>query len=99
MSINRYEATNTTDDDRFKTSRYPKFPKQSTDLYIISRELDRLDLLANEFYKDPRYWWVLAEANPTLGKGTFDIPAGLQIRVPFPLIGLTKALKDKENNR
>ena len=98
MSMNRYEATNTTDDDRFKTSRYPKFPKQSTDLYIISRELDRLDLLANEFYKDPRYWWVLAKAN-NLGKGTLDVPMGIQIRIPMPLPNLDLELRAAEDNK
>ena len=98
MALDRYQFTKT-QQDRYRITRYPKFPKQESDLYIISREGDRLDLLANEFYEDPRYWWVLAEANPKLGKGTFDVPPGVQLRIPYPLVDvgvkLQKAQKDR----
>jgi len=97
MSVNRYQYTKSKM-DRYQTTRYPSFPKRSTDLYIISREQDRLDLLANEFYKDPRFWWVLARAN-NLGKGSLDVPMGIQIRIPFPLTNLTSELKASEDNK
>ena len=98
MSVNRYQSTSKTNDDRYNTSRYPSFPKQPTDLYIISRELDRLDLLSNEFYEDPRFWWVLAKVN-NLGKGSLDVPAGIQLRIPLPITDLTVMLRDIEDNR
>ena len=99
MSVNRYQSTKKyKDKDCFKTSQYPKFPKQSTDLYIISRDQDRLDLLANEFYEDPRYWWVIAKAN-NLGKGTLDVPIGIQLRIPFPITDLTMKLREVEENK
>lgn len=56
-------------------------PKESDDFYIISVYGDRLDNLANEFYEDPSYWRILAAAN-NLGKGSFVVPAGTQIRIP-----------------
>ena len=99
MSLNRYIATKVKSGDKQGTTRYPKFPKRMTDLYIISRELDRLDQLSNEFYEDPRYWWVLAEANPQLGKGTLLVPAGIQLRIPFPIDDLEIQLRDVEDNR
>tara|TARA_Y100000593_G_scaffold68243_1_gene125446 strand:+ start:3030 stop:3329 length:300 start_codon:yes stop_codon:yes gene_type:complete len=86
MSVNRYLHTEKKKGDVYATTRYPKFEKSPTDLYIVSRDKDRLDLLSNEFYKDPRYWWIIAQANPTLGKGSFDIPPGIQLRIPFPLV-------------
>lgn len=95
--MDRYQFTKT-QQDRYQTTRYPKFPNQESDLYIISREGDRLDLLANEFYEDPRYWWVLAEAN-NIGKGTMIIPAGLQIRIPFPITDILNKLRDVEDNK
>jgi len=99
MSLNRYISTKVKSNDKQSTTRYPKFPKRMTDLYIISRELDRLDQLSNEFYEDPRYWWVLAEANPQLGKGTLLVPAGIQLRIPFPIDDLEIQLRDVEDNR
>ena len=97
MSLDRYQFTKI-NQDRYRISRYPKFPKQQSDLYIISREGDRLDLLANEFYEDPRYWWVLAEAN-NVGKGTMAVPSGLQLRIPFPITDLLDRLREVEENK
>ncbi len=97
MSLDRYQFTKT-ENGRLKTTQYPIFEKQPSDRYIISREGDRLDLLANEFYNDPRFWWVLAEAN-TLGKGTLSIPPGIQLRVPFPIDDLLNQLRDAEEEK
>ena len=72
--------------------------KQLSDLYIFSRDGDRLDNLANDFYKDPRYWWIIAQAN-NLGKGTLTIPSGLQIRIPFPIDNLLTDLREVEENK
>ena len=47
MSINRYQSTKTKN-DYYNTTRYPDFPKLPTDLYIMSREQDRLDMLYDE---------------------------------------------------
>ena len=70
------------------------------DKYIISREGDRLDLLSYEFYGDPRYWTILANAN-NLGKGTLDVPAGKQIRIPPNTIitELRERLQKSEEDR
>lgn len=78
--INRYKHTES-QNRRYKQTVY-KIPNRSfQDKYIISREGDRLDLLSVEFYGDSRMWWILAEAND-LGKGTFVVPAGIQLRIP-----------------
>ena len=99
MSINRYQFTKKhKGKDCFKTTRYPKFPKQPTDLYIVSREQDRLDMLSNEFYEDPRFWWIIAKAN-NLGHGTLDVPMGIQIRIPFPITDITVKLREVEEDR
>lgn len=66
---------------RYKTVRYSIPTSSEQDVYIFSRTGDRLDLLAHEFYQDVRLWWIIAEAN-NLGKGSFNIPPGLQIRIP-----------------
>ena len=100
MSVERYIGTKVHKNDKYKTTRYPKFPKKPLDKYIMAREQDRLDLLANEFYDDPRYWWIIATANPELQKGTLLVPPGLQLRIPAvdPII-IRDKLKEVEANR
>lgn len=38
-------------------------PTQTALTYQV-REGDRLDLLAYKFYRNPRKWWLIADANP-----------------------------------
>ena len=97
MALDRYQFTEK-ELDKYKTTRYPSFKTQLSDLYIISRQGDRLDNLSHKFYKDPRYWWIIAQAN-FLGKGTLIVPPGLQIRIPFPLEGLLDKLRKVEENK
>ena len=60
---------------------YPKVEPKDSDFYIISSAGDRLDLLANTYYKDPSMWWVIATAN-NLNDANFFVEAGTQLRIP-----------------
>tara|TARA_B100000519_G_C13896537_1_gene275480 strand:- start:116 stop:409 length:294 start_codon:yes stop_codon:yes gene_type:complete len=80
MSVNRYNSSRKFEKG-YETYRSPILPKGGADLFVFSREGDRLDLLANEFYGDARNWWIIADAN-NLGKGTLSVPPGLQLRIP-----------------
>ena len=100
MALNRYQFTKKDNQSKFITARLPKgIPTSDTDRYIFSREGDRLDLIANDFYDDPTYWWVIAEANTGLGKGTLAVPAGIQLRIPFPIGNILTLLQNAEENK
>ena len=46
-----------------KTNIPSTIEKRDDDIYIITQDSDRLDLLANQFYNDSRLWWIIAQAN------------------------------------
>jgi len=60
---------------------YPKIKPTDDDMYIISQESDRLDLLAYKYYGDQSLWWIIAVAN-NLNDGTLFIENGKQLRIP-----------------
>ena len=62
-------------------TKYPSLAPSNNDYYIIAREEDRMDLIANDFYKDASYWWVIAMANDLPGDSMFA-PPGFQLRIP-----------------
>lgn len=95
--MNRYRE-NLITNKRYNTSVLPLFAERPSDYYIFSREGDRLDNLAQSFYNDPSLWWVLAQAN-NLGKGSFMIPPGRQIRIPYPLDNINIALEQVIQSR
>lgn len=69
---------------RYSTIYYPKFERRSSDKYIVTKRLQRLDLIAYQEYGDSRYWVILAKAN-TIPKGTLVVPPGFRLRIPYPL--------------
>ena len=81
-----------------KNVKYTSIPLDITDIYIISKDGDRLDNLANQFYKDSDLWWVIVKANPNkVKRDSFFIRPGLQIRIPMEIDAILEDF-EKTNN-
>lgn len=74
-----------------KTNISPSIPIDNSDIVIISKYGDRLDLLAHQHYGIDSYWWIIAEANG-LGKGSLHIKPGIQIRIPKNLGNISEKM-------
>ena len=61
------------------TKFYQKIPELTDDIYVMTQEGDRFDLLANQFYGNPSLWWYIARANNVKFN---NIEAGTTIRIP-----------------
>lgn len=99
---NRYLETEINVNDKGKriylTTIFPTIPVSNDDTYIVSRDGDRLDLLANRFYGDSTLWWIIAQAN-SIGKGTFYITPGIRLRIPANASIVTSQLKTVQDER
>ena len=51
--------------------------KRDDDIYIITQETDRLDLLAQQFYGESKLWWIIAQANNING-ANIGLDGGIQ---------------------
>jgi hypothetical protein len=79
----------------YRPTYYPNITVTAQDNYIITKSTDRLDLIAQDFYGDSTYWWIIAAANNLEGDSLFP-GEGTQIRVPG---NLSLALAEyNENN-
>ena len=79
----------------YKNIEYPDIPIQTSDIYIISKSTDRLDLLASDYYNDSKLWWVISRANPDkISKDSFFIRPGLQIRIPRDVEAIYSAFEN-----
>lgn len=83
--MNRYEYNQIQlDEDSVRSlsvTIYPIIYPQNTDIYIVTSEGDRLDLIAFKFYKDVSLWWIIAEAN-SIDRGSLIVRGGVQLRIP-----------------
>ena len=65
----------------YATRTYREIPRANNDLYVITSMGDRYDLLANQYYSNPSYWWIISSANPEYVGSMFP-PEGVQLRIP-----------------
>jgi hypothetical protein len=71
---------------------YPKIKPNDNDMYVISQQSDRLDILASKYYNDQSLWWIIAIAN-NLNDASLSIEPGTQMRIPS---NVSKILNDLE---
>ena len=103
--INRYQNIPKTKIDGktvYKTSRYPEIPLSENDIYVISTQGDRFDVLANQYYGDQSLWWIISIANTAvagtslpsdLPQDSLVIPEGIQIRIPANYVTVLNSFK------
>lgn len=93
MAGNRYIYSNvlkTNSGNRYLSSTiYPRIKPNDNDIYIIVDGTDRLDLLANKYYQNPAYWWIIACAN-NINDGKMYVEDGTQIRIPNDIATILK---------
>jgi len=67
----------------YQTVKYPEIPLDIDDIYVYSTHGDRFDILAQQYYGNQSYWWIISIANPSLSQNSILLPEGEQIRIPF----------------
>lgn len=82
----------------YNTILYPLIKPDISDIYVITTAGDRLDILANDFYKDPTMWWIIASAN-NLRKDSIYIQPGTQLRIPTNLVDFNIRFNNINKNR
>ena len=65
----------------YRSKIYPDIPLKDDDIYAVTQTGDRLDTLANQFYKDSTLWWVIATAN-NIHDAPFALADGTILRIP-----------------
>jgi phage tail protein X len=58
------------------------------DIFIETQRGDRLDLLADKYYGDTKYWYIIANANYI--KDTIMIKEGIQLKIPSFIPGINE---------
>jgi hypothetical protein len=69
----------------YKAKNYPPIPPSESDVYVVTVQGDRLDLLSYQYYKDPTLWWIISVANSNITFGSMFPEPGTQLRIPTNL--------------
>jgi hypothetical protein len=97
--INRYSKTKIKRTSKginyYTNTLYPEILPSIDDIYILTEAGDRLDILANVYYKNSSLWWIISKANPDkIRRDGLLLKPGIQIRIPSDFI---KIVKEFEN--
>ena len=85
---NRIVRKKNTRKKQLDTTTYPKIPKTTNDIFVLSQVGDRLDILAHQFYGTTELWWYIANANNI---HTMNLEPGTSLRIP-PLTHASKGI-------
>lgn len=81
----------------FKSRKYPPIPPLASDIYVVTVQGDRLDLLAYTYYKDATLWWVISMANNNNTIGSMFPEPGTQLRIPTDLTTVITIFNNENN--
>ena len=68
---------------RIGIADFPKVEDKNSDILLIATQGDRCDVISQEYYGTPDFWWFIASVNNLKSN---NIEAGTQIRVPSSTI-------------
>ena len=81
----------------FKSRKYPPIPPAESDIYVVTVQGDRLDLLAYNYYNDASLWWVISMANNNITIGSMFPEPGTQLRIPTDLTTVITIFNNENN--
>ena len=64
---------------RIGIADFPKVEDKNSDILLIATQGDRCDVISQEYYGTPDFWWFIASVNKLKSN---NIEAGTQLRVP-----------------
>ncbi len=64
---------------RIGTADLPEYKEDNSDILLIAIHGDKCDMISQQYYGTPDYWWYIASVNNLTSN---NIEAGTQIRVP-----------------
>lgn len=100
MAYSRYQDIPTKKDHGSRVTRttvYPAIKRHDEDVYVLTTAGDTLYALAQQYYDDVNYYWIIGEANENVDKSTQNLPAGLQLRIPSQLAKILTEFEDLNN--
>lgn len=84
MAFDRY--TQVRNGNSFDMLPFGEIPQKNSDRYeIYKKGLTRLDKVSYDYYGSSDYAWLIMQANPQYGSLEFNIPDGVELRIPYPL--------------
>jgi len=99
---NRYQYIKLIKNDKGKryytNNIYPEVPVSDSDIYIITTSIDRLDVLAYNFYGDSTLYWIISTANNLPGDTLVPDP-GTQLRIPINIQSVLNLYNNLNQNR
>jgi hypothetical protein len=86
--------TTATGKQYYKAKKFPPIPPSESDIYIVTTEGDRLDLLAFKYYKDATLWWIISGVNNNITFGSMFPEPNTQLRIPINISDVLTAFNN-----
>jgi hypothetical protein len=106
MALSRYKDLDIIKDEKTRRDRISTFPpirsddiKQDDDLIIKFAEGDRIDILAQKFLGNTRYWWAICLLNDIHLMIGDSVKPGTMLRIPASINPILELIRRRANER
>ena len=103
MAISRYDKFTKVRSDPTDYYRLETFPSiTAQDLaniphsVIVWKETDRMDVMAEDFYGNPRYWWIICLMNDLVSPFSYKLLPGTLLRIPYDYNSIFSLIQRKQ---
>ena len=101
MAYSRYQDIPEKKDERnrriVRSTLYPPIARHDEDIYVLTTTGDTLYALADKYYGDVNYYWIIGVANENIDKSSQNLPPGIQLRIPSQRIKILRDFEDLNN--
>ena len=103
MAKSRYDNFSRVRGNNSDYYRLETFPPISSDelqgiphSVVMWKDTDRMDALAETFYGDSRYWWIICLMNDLVNPFSYDLLPGTLIKIPNEAATIINIIKRKQ---
>ena len=90
MAVSRYDnfaRIRSSNKDYLRMETFPSIKAEDLEniphSIVVWKETDRMDIMAQDFFGDARYWWIICMMNDLVSPFSYTLLPGTLLRIPY----------------
>ena len=97
---NNFSKVRSNNADYYRLETFPSISAQDLEgiphSIVMWKETDRMDAMAESFFGDPRYWWIICLMNNLVNPFSYNLLPGTLIKIPNEVSTVVDMIQRKQ---
>ena len=106
MAVSRYDnfaRIRSSNKDYLRMETFPSIKAEDLEniphSIVVWKETDRMDIMAQDFFGDARYWWIICLMNDLVFPFSYELLPGSLIKIPNDVNTILSLVKQKQASK